>query len=116
MTTQSPHLYARRLRPAARPARATSAIRAGSAARAGSAMEAAGPVRAASAGSEDSSGSGTGTQTRLSWWAVAPAALAFTVLLTLLTAGAADASAAAPSGDWLSRAAMALPDLIHHLL
>lgn len=30
--------------------------------------------------------------------------------------GAADASAAAPSGDWLGRAAMALPDLIRHLL
>jgi hypothetical protein len=105
VTTQSPHLYARRPRSAAGPAGAVRPAP-GTGPRPAPGTAPAGPRPPA----------GAGTQTRLPWWAVAPAALAFAALLALLTAGTADASAAAPSGDWLGRAAMALPDLIRHLL
>lgn len=91
MTTQSPHLYARTHRPAAARTARTAP-----------------PARTAAAG--------TGVQTRLPWWAVALPVLAFATLLTLLTAGTADASAAASHGDWFGRLVSTFPDLVHHLL
>jgi hypothetical protein len=54
-------------------------------------------------------------QTRLPWWGVVLPALAFAALLVLLSAGSADASAAAPAGDWFVRLVAALPDLVRHL-
>jgi hypothetical protein len=93
VTTQSPHLYARQHGPAAR-GREHAGDPAGTARRAG----------------------GAGAQTRLPWWAVALPALAFAVLLALLTSGSADASAATSSGDWLGRVVTALPEIIHRLL
>lgn len=57
-----------------------------------------------------------GVQTRLPWWAVALPALAFAALLALISGGSADASAAAPAGDVLSRLLTALPDFLRHVL
>lgn len=88
MTTQSPHLYSRQHRPTGPAARATPRV----------------------------APAANGVHTRLPWWALALPAIAFAALLALLTGGTADASAAAPAGDWLGRLATALPDLIHHLL
>ncbi|WNI19906.1 hypothetical protein [Actinacidiphila sp. ITFR-21] len=55
-------------------------------------------------------------QTRLPWWAVALPAVAFAALLALLSAGPADASAAAPTADTLARLAADLGDLLSRLL
>ncbi|MFG1810254.1 hypothetical protein [Streptomyces sp. NPDC049040] len=57
-----------------------------------------------------------GVQTRLPWWAVALPALAFAALLALISGGSADASAAAPAGEVLSRVVTALPDFLRHVL
>lgn len=99
MTTQVPHLYARRPRAAASPA-----VR-------GAGAERTGGGDGASAGP-----GGPGAQTRLPWWALALPALAFAVLLALFTGGGADASTAASSGDWLSRTALLLSGILRHLL
>ncbi|MBM9505703.1 hypothetical protein [Actinacidiphila acididurans] len=100
MTTQVPHLYARRARSAASPA-----------------LRGAGPERTGGgAGASAGPGGGPGAQTRLPWWALALPALAFAVLLALFTGGGADASTAASSGDWLSHAAMLLSGMLHHVL
>lgn len=55
-------------------------------------------------------------QTRLPWWAVALPAVAFAALLALLSAGRADASAAAPAADTFARLAASFGDLLRHLL
>ncbi|WSS24259.1 hypothetical protein OG519_06775 [Streptomyces sp. NBC_01190] len=55
-------------------------------------------------------------QTRLPWWAVALPAAAFAALLGLLSAGPADASAAAPAAETLGRLVAAFGALLQHLL
>jgi hypothetical protein len=55
-------------------------------------------------------------QTRLPWWALVLPAVAFAALLALLSAGSADASAAAPATDTLGRVAASLGELVGHLL
>ncbi|MFI0942564.1 hypothetical protein [Streptomyces sp. NPDC021020] len=54
-------------------------------------------------------------QTRLPWWAVALPAVAFAVLLLLITGARADTAAAAPAGDVFSHAASAVSGLLGHL-
>jgi hypothetical protein len=99
VTTQSPHLYARK------PARAAAARPADST----------GP--ADPAGREAGRPVPDGVQTRLPWWAVALPLAAFLALLALLS-GAAPSSAAdaASGGDVLARVTAALPDVVGHLL
>jgi len=55
-------------------------------------------------------------QTRLPWWALVLPALAFAALLALLSAGSADASAAAPAGDAFGGVVASLGNVVHHLL
>jgi hypothetical protein len=90
VTTQSPHLYARK------------------------------PVRTAAAdpaGREAGRRAPDGVQTRLPWWAVALPLAAFLALLALLSgAGPSSAADAASGGDVLARVAAALPDFVGHLL
>lgn len=60
---------------------------------------------------------GSGTQTRLPWWALALPALAFAALLALVAGpGAAEASAAEPAGRLLQTVGEGLPRLVQHLL
>jgi hypothetical protein len=87
VTTQSPHLYARRQHATARTEPRTA------------------PARRAA-----------GVQTRLPWWAVALPAAAFAALLGLITAGSAGAAAPQAGGDTFGRIASVIGALLHHLL
>jgi predicted membrane protein len=49
------------------------------------------------------------------WWAVALPAVAFAVLLALLSGGTAHASSGAADGDLLARFTTAFTALLHHL-
>jgi hypothetical protein len=107
VTTQSPHLYARH-----RYARRGGPIP-GTARGAASVSGAAAP---SVSGAASGAGTAAGVQTRLPWWAIVLPAVAFAALLALLSAGPADASAAAPGADLLARLVADFRELIGHLL